>query len=82
MPKMFNAVIIIIIIIIILITIIIFFSSFFKYRYILFCLNWEFAKPFVPTAFLIYISILTIIILDKKFLLGYLLKLPVSHGLL
>ena len=41
MPKMFNAVIIIIIIIIILITIIIFFSSFFKYRYILFCLGGE-----------------------------------------
>ena len=40
MPTMLNAVIIIIIIIIIiLITIIIFFSSFFNYRYILFCLG-------------------------------------------
>ena len=80
MPTMFNAVIIIIIIIIIIITIIIFFASFF----ILFCLgdSWEFTKPFVLTAIFIDISSLTKIILDIKFLLCYLLKLPVSHELL
>ena len=69
MPKkMFN--------VIILITIIILFVSFFKYRYILFCLGdyWEFAKPFESTAFFINISSLTKIILVKKFLLGYLLN--------
>ena len=63
--------------VIILITIIILFVSFFKYRYILFCLgdiNWEFAKPFESTAFFINISSLTEIILVKKFLLGYLLN--------
>ena len=75
MPKMFNAVIIIIIIII-LITIIIFFASFFKYRYILLCLgdNWEFVKAFVSIAFFIYISSLTKIILDIRFLLGCLIN--------
>ena len=36
--------------------------------------NWEFVKPFVPTAFLIYISSLTKIILDKKLPRGYLLN--------
>ena len=66
MPKMFNAVIVIIIIII-LITII--FSLLLSLNIDIFWFaygdNWEFAKPFVPTAFFINIRSLTKIIIDK-----------------
>ena len=69
MPTMFDAAIIIIIIIILITIIISFLLS-------LFCFaqwdHWEFAKPFVPTAFFINIRSLTRIILDIKLLLGYL----------
>ena len=69
MPTMFDTAIIIIIIIILITIIISFLLSLFCFAY---SDNWNFAKPFFPTAFFINISSLTKIILDIKFLLGYL----------